>query len=488
MKKIIIYLFLCSMITFVSCDKWLDIEPKGKIILTNAEEYAQLFDNTGYIAYNFQDIAYLDDESLITPQSVLDALNSPTISSANATYNTEFDRAEFAYANSGSTTSTFYQTMYQRISRICNTIIENESEIKGSASELSVLIAQAKAYRAFSYFILINIYAKPYNATTAATDGGVPIRTDINLESQAEKPKSTVAEVYKLIEQDLTEAIPDLPETAKTPYRFNKAAGYALKAKVHLFKKEWDECIKAAGKSYELNHSTYDLVSRIDAKAHKPNPPIYATGEENLFFGTFATTYYMHPDLVNLYKKGLVDYGQSEDVHDVRLDLYKQPRSSIKDYQYTLSYQPSDLEYAKNSVGIRTTEVMLMLAECYARKGMTDKVLEYLKPYLISRYANFDPSKLQISSDKTDAVKFVLQERRKELTMGCNRFFDLRRLNTETEYQVIPSRTIPLDTKATPNLPQQTYRMPVNSPLYVLPFPTKVIANDPRLTSNYMND
>lgn len=488
MRKSIIYWLLCSIITLTSCDKWLDIEPKGKIILTNAEEYAQLFDNSTYIAYNITDIAYLDDESMISPQNVLDALNSPSMGSANATFNAEFDRAEYAYANSGSTSSTFYQTMYQRIAKICNTITVNQNEIKGSESEIAVLVAQAKAYRAFNYFMLVNIYAKPYNAATAATDGGIPVRVDIDMESQAKKPKSSVEEVYQQIEQDLNEAIPDLPETSKTPYRFNKAAGYALKAKVHLFKKEWDECIRAAEQSYALNHATYDLVSRIDAKAHKPIPAIYATGEENLFFATFSTDYYMHPELVSLYKKGLVDYGQSEEVYDMRLDLYKQPRSSVKDYQYTLDYQPSALEYSKNSIGLRTTEVMLMLAECYARKGQTDKMTEYLEPYLISRYANYNPSALRPFTTHTDAVKFVLRERRKELTMGCNRFFDLRRLNTETDYQTTPTRTIPMDTEATPNLPQQTYTLPVNSPLYVLPFPSKVIANDPRLTSNSMSD
>lgn len=298
-----------------------------------------------------------------------------------------------------------------------------------------------------------------------------------------------MAEVYRQVMKDLEEAIPDLPEKAQTPYRFNKAAGYALKAKVHLFKKEWDECIAAAAEAYKLNHATYDLVTRIDVDAHVPVPAIYASGEENLFFATSSTTdYYLHPGLIEIYKKGLSDYGQAKDVHDMRLDLYKQPRSTMKDYQFTLGYQPSKLEYATNSVGLRTTEVMLMLAECYARKGDEAKVKEYMKPYLESRYANFEPSRLKLGSNVADMVKFVLQERRKELVMGCNRFMDIRRLNTEGEYQVLPSRTTPLDTEAMPNLPQRTYTLEVNSPLYVLPFSSKVIANDPRLTSNYMND
>ena len=406
-------------------------------------------------------------------------------------YLTDYDRSENASGNAGTLGSTFYQQMYERVTKVANTIIDNagRGEIKGTDEELRQLVAQAKAYRAFGYFALINVYAKPYDVATAETDGGVPIRTDAQVDAKPEPAKSSVAAVYALIEQDLNEAIPDLPEAAKTAFRFNKAAGWALKAKVHLFKKEWDACIAAAEESYKLNHQTYDLESRIDPENHYPNPPIYANGEENLVFATTATTYFLlHPDLIALYRKGLADYGQGEDVRDARLDLYQQPNEAVKDYQYTLQYMPEELQYANNCVGLRTTEVMLMLAECYARKGDNAQVKKYMDPYLKSRYANYDSEKLSIPDDVTAAVKFVLAERRKELTMGYNRFFDLRRLNTEEAYRTEPSRTIPLDTEATPSIPQVTYTLPVNSPLYVLPFPSKALLNDERLESNHMND
>lgn len=487
MKNIIAYSFLVSLLLFTSCDSWLDVEPKGKIILTSADEYGQLFDNTSYISYDLSDVNYLEDETWVNGQVLVNGWTSLNLVVANVLYREDYDRSENAAGNAGSST-TFYQYMYQRITKVANTIIYNASDMEGTAEEISELTAQAKAYRAFSYFLLINLYAKPYDSATASTDGGVAIRTDAYVENEPGKAKSTVAEVYQQIEQDLSEAIPNLPEEAETPYRFNKAAGYALQAKVHLFKKEYDECIAAAEAAYELNHSTYDLPSRINASSHVPSPAIYATGEENLFFATTSTTYFLlHPEMVELYEEGLSEYGQPDDVEDVRLWLYRQPGSSVKDYQYTMQYIPSRTQYANNSVGFRTTEVMLMLAECYARKGMNDKVKEYLEPYLTSRYANYDHSLLSLPSSITETVKFVLKERRKELTMGCNRFMDLRRLNTETEYQVTPTRTIPLDTSVV-TIPQGTYTLSVNSPLYVLPFPAKVLANDTRLTSNYMNE
>ncbi len=489
MKKIAIYLSVL-MLGLSSCDNWLEIEPKGKIILTTAEEYGQLFDNLSYIQYNLADIAYLDDEVWVNGQVIINGWNSMNLSVANILYKNEYDRSVNASGNAGNG-STFFQSMYERITKIANTIIYDagKGKIEGSSTEITQLVAQAKAYRAFAYFALINLYAKPYNAATAATDGGVPVRTDSYVETLPNPAKSSVADVYTLIETDLREAIPDLPEAAKTAFRFNKAAGYALKAKVHLFKREFDDCISAAEEAYKLNHQTYDLVTRINPEKHYPEPEIYASGEENLVFATNQTTYFLlHPDLITLFEKGLTDYGQGEDVRDVRLDLYQQPNKAVKDYQFTLQYMPVALQYATNSVGLRTTEVMLMLGECYARKGKNDKVKEYMEPYLKSRYANYSSAKLQIPQDVTEAVKFVLKERRKELTMGYNRFFDLRRLNMEEAYRTEPTRTIPLDTSVTPGIPQDTYTLPANSPLYVMPFPTKVLLNDERLESNSMNN
>ena len=484
---------LCSLALsagLTSCDSWLDIAPTGKIILTTAEEYGQLFDNLSYVQYNLNDIAYLDDEVWVNPQVLVNGWSSPNLTTSNVMYSADFDRSENASGNSGTISTTFFQLMYQRITKVANTIIEADGrgEIEGTAGERKVLVAQAKAYRAFSYFALVNVYAKGYDPATAETDGGVPIRTDAQVDALPNPAKSSVAAVYALMLQDLEEAIPDLPEAAETPYRLNKAAGYALKAKIHLFKREWNDCIEAAKQAYDLNHQTYDLPTRIDPELHYPEPAIYANGEENLVFATTATTYFLlHPDLIALYREGLTDYGQSADVHDMRLDLYEQPNSAVKDYQYTMQYMPEALQYANNCVGLRTTEVMLMLAECYARKGDNDMVKQYMEPYLASRYAGYDHAALTLPDDVDATVRFVLDERRKELTMGYNRYFDLKRLNAEGTYRTEPSRTIPLDTEATPSIPQGTYTLPYNSSLYVLPFPTKALLNDDRLESNTMN-
>ena len=483
--KIFKIALLAMVITLSSCDKWLDIEPKGKILLTSAKEYGMLFD--AILSYENTDIAYLDDEGWRNATNITTVWNTWNLTAANMLYlsNADYDRSLNATGNTGTAGTTLYQLMYQRITKIANTIIYAESEMTGTEQEVKSVVAEAKMLRAFGYFLMVNCYAKPYDKATASTDGAVPLKLDPFIETIPNPAKSSVADVYAQIEMDITEAIPYLNENALTPYRFNKAAAYALKAKMHLFKKEFDKCIEAALESNRLNSSLYNLVSLVNPSTNKPSTPLLADGAENLFFANATSgSTYICQEMIDLFKAGLQAYGQPATVTDARLDLYKRPASSVKDYMYMLGWVPSVKEYSPNVVGFTTAEVMLMLAECYARNGQNDKVKECLQPYLVSRYRNYNHANLTLPSDIPATVKFVIGERRKELARGINRFLDLKRLNTETEYQKVPSRLFPADAAGSPTVPQQTYTLPVKSPLYILPFPSKVLENDKRLTSN----
>ena len=111
------------MLSLTSCDDWLDIEPKGKIILTTADEYGQLFDNLSYINYGLSDISWLDDEVWVNAQVIVNGWNSMNLSVANILYKNDYDRSVNASGNAGTISSTFFQSMYERITKVANTII-----------------------------------------------------------------------------------------------------------------------------------------------------------------------------------------------------------------------------------------------------------------------------------------------------------------------------------------------------------------------------
>jgi len=274
--KILNGIFIIMVMAFSSCNKWLDVQPKGEILLTSASDYGLLFDNI--TSYDNTDIAYLDDEGWRNASNISAVWNSWNLTAANMLYlsNAEYDRSLNANGNTGTTGTSFFQLMYQRISKTANSIIYAKDKMTGTEAEKKSVIAEAKMLRAYSYFLMINVYAKPYVAATAATDGGVPLKLDPFIETEPDPAKSTVAEVYAQIEKDINEAIPDLNINAKTPYRFNKAAAYALLAKVHLFKKEFDASLAAAIESNKLSSKLYNLVSLVNTSTNKPTSPIYA--------------------------------------------------------------------------------------------------------------------------------------------------------------------------------------------------------------------
>ena len=69
-----------------------------------------------------------------------------------------------------------------------------------------------------------------------------------------ESKQYSVQEVYDFIMEDLNAAIPDLPEKPLNEFRPSLAFGWALKAKVHLYKGELDSALNAG---LEVLKSTY---------------------------------------------------------------------------------------------------------------------------------------------------------------------------------------------------------------------------------------
>src|SRR5690606_39919502 len=81
-------------------------------------------------------------------------------------------------------------------------------------------------------------------------------------------------------------------------------------------------------------------------------------------------------------------------------------------------------------VGLTTSELLLIQAECYARANHIDLALEALNRLLEHRYERetFVPYS---AIDQEDCIKLVLAERRKELLFRGVRWSDLKRLNKE---------------------------------------------------------
>ena len=149
----------------------------------------------------------------------------------------------------------FYWEAHYRLIHQTNTALQTADSLKLNGVNDRVNIAEARFFRAFAYFDM------------ARTFGDVP-KIDFRLydPAQANIPKSPVAEIYKLIEDDCNYAIANLPTEwgSQYPGRLTSAAARTLLAKAYMFRSNFGaalphlQAIIASGK-YSLYSSYFGI-------------------------------------------------------------------------------------------------------------------------------------------------------------------------------------------------------------------------------------
>ena len=124
---------------------------------------------------------------------------------------------------------------------------------------LQFYLAQAYAIRAFDYFTLAQMYQHTYVGHENMPC--VPIITEANMDIAGSEgcARSTVAEVYEQIMNDLDAAISLLENTTVTraDKRYvNAAVAYGLRARVNLVMNNWADAAADAAKAIELTDAT----------------------------------------------------------------------------------------------------------------------------------------------------------------------------------------------------------------------------------------
>lgn len=455
------------MLTVTSCEEYTDVTPKGALVIETAAQFYEMVSlpNRGYPINNFQ---YLSDDQWMKESNVIGV--TPNVDIINFTFDETADRVSLIKSSS------FYNQAYSYINR-WNTIITLVDNSKGEESTKQLAKAEAKINRAYDHFLLVNTYAKGYNPQTAATDGGICIMDKFDLEAQP--AKSTVAQVYDFIQKDIEDALPYLQEKPLDVYHPSLAFAYAFKAKVHLFKREIASAKAAAEKSLSYNNQIFDMV----AYSKQGGPTVvtvpaannvevlsyqYMTGYNEM---NFAYQNVISPELRTLFG-----------TNDARFNLFFNTTSTtnLDQGSNTAYWSTVYTRFFYPTVGMKTTEVYLMQAECLAREDKFTEAVAVLNTLRAKRILSGTVN-LTVPTTRAATMQLVINERRKELLLGFNRFFDLKRLNTETEYAKTVTRLFPLVNKT---VAQKTYTLQPNSRLYVIPFPLSALTKNPKLTLN----
>ncbi len=246
MKKYIALLILAAL-GLSSCTDFLEEENKTQYsqdYVFNSEEGLALATSALYTLHR----NYLGDDAESNTSWALERGTDIVMTNGGTgnfygTYDPNYLRPSAAQV------SRMWTRMYQIIGR-CNEII-TAGEALEQTNFLKTTLAEARAFRAQSYFLLLRTYDRIWLNTE-------PVNWE-NVNDEREYRPATQQEVFDLLYEDLNYAIENLQWTSYEPGRFNQAAARAILAKVALWKKDWQTALDQANAIDQCGY--YSLLS-----------------------------------------------------------------------------------------------------------------------------------------------------------------------------------------------------------------------------------
>lgn len=455
MKRLILIVLSLSMVAllYVSCtDSFLETTNENNV---NSDSFYQTAEDA--IASVNSAYAMLQAHGLWGRSIffLLDFAGEEVGTTAN-TQGPPLELLNHTYTSSGNThITTPWSNLYDMISKANSTIL-NVSEMEDiDAGIRDRVVAEAHFLRGLGYFYINAIY------------GGGPLRTEDNLE-ETNVPRASSEEIWTQVENDLAAAYEVLPQKGEyggtDEGRATSGAARALLGKAHLYQEEW---IEADNQFQEvIDSGVYRLITADEfggdpvAAMRSNHDPAVDNNDEAVFEVQFAagTGFGWSTDGTGLNETSIrpQEYGvngyafynavpasdliDAYEQDDPRLEaFYFGPNSTYQGEPYPFEqdgwawkkYQKTDeaeqSESDANMDVIRYADVLLMMAEAKIQQGEVEEGVDYINE--VRRRA--DPSGTilldRVTSDPSEAMDFLVHERRVELSGEQTRFLDLVR-------------------------------------------------------------
>jgi hypothetical protein len=393
-----------------ACNKFLDVKPKGKTLLTTVTNYDQWL-NDPSLGYA---ISALDGGIFYYLADNVDYVGIPNPPTTPVDLVYTWGRQFSVDINAS---PLFWGEHYAKINQFNTVLTGIDQATGGTSSQKKGLRAEALLGRALEYFYLVNEYGKPYDAATASKDLAVPFVTSNDV-TQTVPPRSTVAEIYQHIIDDINSAIPNLPlDNSANRLRGSTASAYSILARVYFYARDYTN----ARKNAELALANSKAVM-IDFNGTLPATSLTSI-QPDVIYGRF-TVGYLPPTL---------DFMRSFSANDLRVKklYYSTDGYKFITRQATLFlplYTTPVLQYVNTGTSVQ--EMKLIIAESAARSNDLSVALQQLDEVRKTRFAASSYVSYQ-STIQEDVLQEVLKERSHELPFCGLRWFDMRRLDKE---------------------------------------------------------
>lgn len=456
---------LVLLITLLnSCKKWVDYNPREDFRITELDYLKSESDYRTMAVSVYTPIQWMNQ---IVPVGDI-ASDNAVSGGENASDVLSLQQIDdYTHTPVNSTLTDLWVSAYEGVNRANYLIQYKDKNLGGETVNFAgkdAMYGEVYFLRAFYYFSLVKLF------------GDVPMFTDkrLGLGDSKNLTRTPKADVYKQIEKDLSDAIAVLPAIQTQKGRITKYAAQALLGKVYLYQKKYTE--SAAILQSIITANAFSLVSNFESIflftgengpesvfeiQYSNTSPYYNWGGVTRCQGNYAiqqcgirglngtaampyaagwSTNLPSQNLAAAYAAG--DKRKSVTVLDIEAYKTANPSFNIT-YQvapykntglYNQKYLPRkgetsgqlELNYTNNFRTIRYADVLLMAAEAYTKATAPDfaKAQTYLN--LVRRRA-FGDLLHDINLTGDPLYLAVLEERRMELAMEGERFFDLVR-------------------------------------------------------------
>lgn len=439
MRKITTFIALAVLsFTSIGCDRFLDIQPEGKVIPTTVEDYRKVL-TSAYSKYpSHRSLSALRTDEVSIDENTSDFISYREIAMWKDS-NTDQATTEFPWVS-------FYSVVFY-----LNQIINEGSKTMQESPEKRQILAEAYALRAYTYFDMVNLYGKSYNSATAATDRGVPVTLDIDLE-QVLKP-SSVQEVYNQVHADMAKAeefMVEQKQSAGINYRFSKVSLLALQARTALYQGEWNKALHYSEQALAIKGDLSNLNTATTAPNH------YASTEsvlalDNAFNSSVQNLSFASDELISKYNNST----------DKRFGLYFEKNGS----KYKIIKGGS----SDFRISFRTAELYFIKSEALLKLNRLTEAKETLLKVLKNRYTNEGYVVVQngiLQMGVSEFMSYLLDERFREFALEGQRWFDLRRASQKKIIHTING---------------QEYILQQNDVRYTIEYPKSAKKNNPNL-------
>jgi hypothetical protein len=433
--KLAIASFLFSFV-ILGCKKEFDLEPEGvkleKDVLTSSKDIQPFLNGTyDVFANTFNGKAQIFSELL----------------SDNIELNQNNDDLKEVY-NRGTiffngTLNGFYTDLYRIVNR-ANILLEKTASFGADLTpeERNRIIGEAKFLRAYAHWETCRLYAQPYGFTADNSHLGVVLRFVSDAEP---KQRSTVAQVYTAVIQDLTEAESFLPTSNGSQAVYADVyAAKALLAKVYFQMNKYSEAFNKANEVVSSNlFAMEDSLNRFSPIGKEfrfsAKETIFGIRSASIndmrggyFRGQFKSDGNDPPMRIhkqnNGVTKGLIELITDEE-DDLRIRNFRVKNSGASNEYYAASKFDGDVFSLPL---IHMTELHLILAESAARKEAPDLSAAIQNINLIIKRAYKNPNaNMLLPGDGAEVVlNRIERERRIELACEGDRTHTLKRYAT----------------------------------------------------------